>query len=114
MKRTIMFAMASAAAVALLASTPAFADELDRADQRIEYQDLNLNSEQGAGAMLGRIEVAAAVVCGDRAGPMPLAQYFAIQQCMDEKVQGAVADVNHPTLTGIYYGRRPNVTITGR
>jgi UrcA family protein len=114
MKNSIMLAIASAAAMALLSATPAAAENFDRASQRIAYDDLNLNSQRGAYAMLRRIEFAASSVCGDRAGPMTLVEHVVIERCVDEKIQRAVADVNNANVTGLYYGRHPSVTIAGR
>jgi UrcA family protein len=114
MKNSIKLALASAVAFGFMAAAPAAADEFERESQRIVYDDLNLDSQRGAYVMLGRIEYAAEVVCGDRAGPMTLAEHFAIQDCLESKMEGAVTEVNNANVTSLYYGRRPNITITGR
>ena len=106
MHRSLLFALASAAALGFMAAAPASAGTL-------RYNELNLDQQAGAQAMLGRIEFAANAACGDRAGPMPLAQRAAIRRCVRDKSERAVSDVGNATLTALYYDRRPHITVAG-
>jgi len=79
----------------------------------LRYGDLNLQNDNGAQAMLGRIEFAANAACGERAGPMPLAQRGAIRQCVRQKSERAVSDINNSRLTALFYDRHPQVIVAG-
>jgi len=95
MHRSILFSIAAAATLAV--STQSAAEPM-RAEARVAFADLNLASEAGAEALLARINVAARAVCGDRAGPMPLAERRAVRACMNEAVGQAVASIESPSL----------------
>ncbi len=111
MQRPILLTLASAAAFGLMALAPAAAADLERAPQRIAFAELDLNDQAGARTMLGRIEFAANSACGERAGPMTLAERGAIRSCVRQKTERAVSDVNNVNLTALYYQRRPNISV---
>lgn len=73
--------------------------------QKVSYADLNLNSPQGAGALLHRIRRAAAIVCsaGD---PSPMQQWTTrgYRTCVREATDRAVADAHSPMVTALYSG----------
>jgi len=113
MQRPLMLALASAAAVAFMAVAPASAATLDRA-KNLSYAELDLDNRAGAEALLRRIEAAAEDMCGERAGPMPLAQRAAIRRCVREKEERAVAEVGHAGVSALFYNRSPRVIIAAR
>jgi UrcA family protein len=108
-----MLALASAIALGFAAAAPASAANLDRA-KNVNYAALDLDDRAGAEALLRRIEHSAADMCGERTGPMPLAQRAAIRQCAREKTQRAVSEVGHAGVTALYYDRNPRVIIAAR
>lgn len=88
---------------------PASAMQTETNVQRVSFADLNLNSQAGATVMISRIHNAARIACGDRHGVMTLAERRAIRTCRTTAEQNAVAELNHPTVTAMYYGREPTV-----
>lgn len=113
MNRPLMFALASAIALGFAAAAPASAANLDRA-QNLNYAELNLDDRAGAEALLHRINASAEVMCGERAGYMPLAQRAAIQRCVRQKSERAVSEVNNANVTAIFYDRNPRVIVAAR
>lgn len=113
MQRPLLLALASAIALSFAAVAPASAANLDRA-KSLSYAELNLDDHAGAQALLQRIEETAQAMCGDRAGPMPLAQRAAIRQCVREKSERAVAEVGHANVTALFYDRNPRIIIAER
>lgn len=113
MQRPLMFALASAIALGFAAAAPASAENLDRAKD-LNYAELDLNDHAGAQALLGRIQQTAEDMCGDRAGPMPLAQRAAIRQCVRQKSERAVSDVGNANVTALFYDRNPRIIIAAR
>lgn len=108
MRPPIMLAIA--AAFAALATSPvAAANEAPRANVR--YGDLDLSGDAGANAMLRRINLAAAHVCGARSGPMPLSERIRTRQCQRAEAEAALEDVGNPALSARYYNQRGRVII---
>lgn len=66
----------------------------------VSYDDLNLQSEFGAGTLLIRIKFAARRVCG-LANPVLMQPSFAdrLQSCTEESTARAVAEIGAPLLT---------------
>jgi UrcA family protein len=117
MKQSLILAIASCGAFALLAVSPASAATIERASQRVSYADLNLGNQAGAEIMLHRIRSAADAICGDRFGRMSLRRHERIRACSRAAMNKAVQDVGSPILAELFYDRyfdrRPSVTIAG-
>ena len=111
MPRSLMLALASAIAFGFAAAAPAAAEE--RA-QHLTYAELDLDDGAGVDALIRRIENAAGNMCGERSGPMPLSQRFAIQRCARETAVQAVADVNRGSVTARFYNRDPSIIVASR
>jgi UrcA family protein len=111
MHRPLLLALASAIALGFAAAAPASA--APRADH-LNYAALDLDDRAGAEALLRRIEQSAEDMCGDRMGPMPLAQRTAIRQCVRQKSERAVADVGHAGVTALFYDRNPQIIVASR
>jgi len=95
----ITFALA---AVAALPATRALAEPRDRTVRvRVSGADLDLQSPEGADAMLGRLRAAAHKACGGRPpiGPLGLSMREAFETCQREAVIRAVADLGSPVVT---------------
>lgn len=104
MSRTLHFAIASLAALAIAA--PAFAqNETDRPQERVvTYGELNLNSAAGADTLVRRLDNAAEQVCGSNDGRTNTRQAMINRNCEVETTDNAVDDVNHPVVTARYTG----------
>ena len=111
MPRSLMLALASALALGFAAAAPAAAAERGK---HLTYAELDLSDGAGVDALLRRIDSAAETACGARSGPMPLAQRFAIQQCVQRKSAQAVADVNNGAVTARFYNRDPRIIVASR
>ena len=104
------------AALALVASAfgiaQAFADESDGTTllKHVRYDDLNLSREAGARKLYERIKDAAEVVCAPFNG-RPLSQRMNQVTCVTSAIEGAVRQVNEPTLTRYYQARHPKSEI---
>lgn len=109
MKRLAALAIA-ACVLGLGLATPAAAEETR--EQRISAAHLNLDSDAGAGAALGRIEHAARAACGARNGRMTLIDRQMQRQCISGKAERAVARLNRPVVTALYYNRRPTIFVS--
>jgi UrcA family protein len=68
----------------------------------VRYDDLDLNRQAGVRAMYGRLQRAAADVCGDplRAGSRFVSSTW--RSCMTRTVDRAVLDVDRPLLTAYH------------
>jgi len=106
MSRSLVLAAATCAALALSALAPASAHAAAPAAQRVSYADLNLDSERGARLLLRRIRAAAETVCHAGSAPLSLRAWQAARACARQATGRAVAQVNDPTLTALYEGRR--------
>ena len=72
---------------------------------RVPYRDLNLDSEQGAVAMLRRIRSAARDVCSQAYGSVFLDGGSENRACVESAVERALAALNNPQVTAL--GHRP-------
>ena len=90
-----------AAALALMYScTPLWADTSSAPRSvTVHFEDLNINSARGTTLLYQRIAHAAEDVCGDRARQRSLKFSSLYASCMRDAISGAVARVNHPTVT---------------
>jgi len=108
MHRTLMLA-ASAFLFAGVAAPALAQDEVQ--SERVYFGDLDLWSEDGADALIRRINNAADRVCGDSPGPAPVAVQQDIRGCEVETVDYAIEDINHPMVTARYTGRTGQVIV---
>ncbi|HEY8508743.1 MAG TPA: UrcA family protein [Steroidobacteraceae bacterium] len=76
----------------------------------VNYSDLNLASPQGAAKLYARIRQAAKSVCGTP-GSFYLRLRQLQQECIDQAIDAAVREVDHPGLTAHHRsnGRLPRV-----
>jgi len=92
-----LLALASAAA---LAAAPAFAQTDAAAPSMVvRYADLDLSDPAGAHAMLRRIDVAAAEVCGGQPDIRDLGRLTAFQRCRAVAAHRAVSRLDAPLVT---------------
>ncbi len=68
----------------------------------VKYGDLNLNTEQGAEALYGRLIHAARYVCGKVGDPAYLMEGHAYLQCRKTALQRAVANVDNAKVAALY------------
>jgi UrcA family protein len=99
------FRFAIIAAVGLLGSAQALADEPQSI--KVSYADLDLSTQAGATTLYNRIRSAARTVCGYDDAPYG---HFAFKRCFKQAVGDAVAKVNSPQLTALHQGTSPAVT----
>ncbi|MDE2182045.1 MAG: UrcA family protein [Alphaproteobacteria bacterium] len=103
-----MFGLTTAVAVTLALAWPASADGTIRRDVQVQYGDLNINSEAGAGVLLDRLDHAARQACGGSPvfhplyQQMPAAVTAEFAKCYHVAMQKAVAAVGSPVLTTVY------------
>ena len=107
MTRTLALTVASALA---LASTPVAAESLFRSEV-VRYGDLDLESPQGADALIRRIENAAENVCDSDQVHRPTDTLANSQACAAETTDEAISDTNHPTVIARYHGYTPEIVI---
>jgi UrcA family protein len=101
----LTFAMAAPAS----AKTPAA-----RYHASIAYADLNLDNTAGADAMIDRLRGAARETCGERSGPMTVAEHQRIRACSAAFVQRGVVRLENPAVAQRFIergGRLPAVTV---
>jgi UrcA family protein len=107
--------MTLAAALALAAAAPASAKTPSaRYHASIAYADLNLGNTAGADAMIDRLRGAARDTCGERAGPMTVAEHQRIRACSSAFVQRGVIRLENPAVSRRFIergGRLPAVTV---
>ena len=83
----------------LVGTANATTSATDVRQQVVSYTDLNLENSADAEILLGRIKSAARLVCGLRnSGPMPIDFRSRLQNCANEAVARAVADVDAHTV----------------
>jgi UrcA family protein len=98
--------------IALAAATiaaPTLAGGLTGPDVVVRYSDLNLDSVDGATALLKRIKVAADSVCsplnhGD------IASRANVDRCNAKLTDAAVTKVNHPVVASVYKSTHRNTS----
>ena len=114
MTRTMIF-LASALALAVLATPANAAEARQRMAEPVTYADLDLSSEAGAATMLKRMRYAAREICDDTPRRRSLAQNTRTRQCVDGSLDRAVARLNEPAVTALHNGtRRGSVEIASR
>jgi UrcA family protein len=81
------------------------ADQADVFVKNVTYSDLNLESEQGARALLSRLRLASIEVCATLASTdLTLRAHWLA--CMDKAISNAVAKINSSALTTLYVHTR--------
>lgn len=105
------FTLLCAAALALTAAPPAFAQIVEPESEVVRFSDLDLDYEGDAEELIVRIQRAAGRVCGARSGVQPVAQFRQDRDCMIETTEIAVRDVGHPMVLARYYDVHPRVII---
>jgi len=100
--------LALAAAMSLAAGT-AFAQPDTRTPMSEEagrvvlrYSELDLSREDGARTLIGRIELAARVVCGGEPSPLSLGEAHRFRSCVTEATSRSITRVGSPLVTAIY------------
>jgi UrcA family protein len=110
MPRTVHLLCASALLFAGFGATaPALAQQGE--SEVVYYGDLDLWAEDGADAMVRRLQRAAGRVCGGTEASAPVAQQADVRGCEFETTEYAIEDLAHPMVTARYYGRTPEVII---
>lgn len=105
MPRRIHTAFLSAALLAAAAAAPALARPGEDPNTRVvTYGELDLDSPEGADALIRRIDNAADAVCGRHDGPRPARQAQVNRACSHESTEVAVNDVDHPNVSARFYG----------
>jgi UrcA family protein len=97
-------------AAALIApAAPAYADRLDGAVTvsdvptiRVSYAELDINKPRGLEVLYSRIQRAAKTVCGVDDSRRELARGRHATACYQTAVEGAVNQINRPTLTALH------------
>jgi UrcA family protein len=100
--RRIAFVVLAAAPIAMLASVAPAHESADApAHMTVSYADLNLNSDAGIAVLYKRLRYAARQVCGDL-DTTNLSRGRITTDCINNAMSQAVAQINSPTLTGLY------------
>ena len=100
--RPALLAFASAAA---LYAAPALAQTDEAAPaMTVRYGDLDLNAPAGARAMLQRIDVAAADVCGGMPDIRDPGRLAAFDRCRTAAAHRAVSEVDAPLVSAAAHG----------
>jgi UrcA family protein len=98
----VAFAFAYAGFAPTLFADVGYRDEATQ-DVIVRYDDLNLQAQAGAKALVNRIATAATKVCGGRQDfRRMLMARLQFEACRTTAMQSAVARVNHPVVTAIY------------
>jgi UrcA family protein len=87
---------------------PVLAAESSERHVTVKYEDLNLNTPEGAATLLARIRGAARQVCGQQSARLDL--QHAWQVCYDNSVNAAVATVDNPQLSALARGSHYGAT----
>lgn len=95
--KTSLLALACLAAGSAL---PAHGADEERVTAKVRYADLNLDSAEGAQALLRRIRRAARDVCSPVAGA-GVEAHREFDVCLTQAVDEAVADVNKPKVSAL-------------
>ena len=110
MRTSIAFAVAAVAAGLGLplvagATVPIGIDtplELRTYSATVRYEDLNLQTRQGAGALYTRLSKAASNVCGGLTDEPYLTLTHSYSVCRTKALSKAVREVNRPLLTQVF------------
>jgi UrcA family protein len=95
------------AVAALAISAPSLAGGVTGPDVVVRYSDLNLDSVDGATALLKRINVAANSVCA-RLDHGDIASRANVGRCNVKLTDAAVTKVNHPVVASMYKSAHRN------
>ena len=111
MLKTICLATAAVALIAATASANAYEfDPLIHTQQAVKYNDLDINRADGAATLYGRIKSAAHNVCGNT-DSRDLHDWMAYHACVSDALGRAVAELNAPLVTALYYDNEPTITV---
>lgn len=114
MLKSVLVAIAGAG-LAALASQPGSAQAQTASSPelvsvRISFADLNLSSQSGAREMMGRIEGAARIICGESPSNNDLSERSREHACVDQTVSDAVRSLDAPSVTALSDTRRGAAT----
>jgi UrcA family protein len=102
-KSVCYFLTAGLAVLALAGAAPAAdaADPTQPPTVVVSYDDLNIDSPQGARILFARIRNAATRVCGslEARGPEAFSQF---RKCYQQAMDAAVAQIDEPAVTALY------------
>ncbi len=96
------FANSLLLAAAVFAAAPAFAKP-GETQVSVSYADLNLQSPEGAKALVSRIVIAAREACGPRPYGGELSRLRAYRACVKDATDRAVDAVGVPMVAEIYH-----------
>lgn len=101
----VVWAVSAFAGVAT-AQTPARIPASQLAHEQVVYSDLNLSTQEGARALLKRLDYAAKRVCGTEPSRSPLQPklIMAYERCVSDAVDASVAQVNAPLVVALHTG----------
>lgn len=96
---------------AATAQTPARIPVSQTSHQEVAYSDLNLSTQEGARALLQRIDIAAKRVCGAEPVRSPLQPRLvgAFERCVSDAVDASVAQLNAPLVVALHTGAPESV-----
>ena len=80
----------------------------------VRFADLDIGHAAGAKVLLGRIEAAAASVCGGNPDPRLLDQRVFFERCRKMAMVRAIAQVNSPMLAAMAGQASEPVRVAGR
>jgi UrcA family protein len=110
MLKSVLIAIAGAGLVSVAAAPGSAraqpASNPESVSVRITYADLNLSSQEGAREMMGRIEGAARIICGESSSNNDLAERSREHACVNQTMSGAVRSLDAPTVTALSESRR--------
>lgn len=113
---TTIFAVALAVGSLALAPAAAMAepDTVRPVSAAVSYADLDLSTEDGANAVLQRINVAARDMCGGKPIHSPLFPRAATQfdNCVSEAVESAVAGLDAPVVLAFHKAGASETPVT--
>lgn len=107
MKLRIPMLLGAACLIQVLTTAPATAQDREgylSSSVAVTYSDLDLTSQEGASAMLGRLRHAAERVCG-RPSEMGLRHRRAARACADAALRDAVAATEAAAVQSVYAAR---------
>jgi UrcA family protein len=102
MNRSIVYAFAFATFAAAAASAQAGGASSPKMQIVVSYGDLNVASEAGARALLGRIEAASRKICGSEPDIRDLKGHGLYASCVKSSMDRAVASLPQPAVAELY------------
>lgn len=82
----------------------------DSVSVRISYSDLDLSRPAGAREMMGRIQGAARIICGESSANNDLAERTREHACVDAAMDDAVRSLDAPSVSALSDTRRGAAT----